>query len=101
LPAFVLPVMFVLEPAGVGLLLKGPVSEMALTVSTAILGIAALAAGVQNWLRQRLLPPERAGLLISGCLLLYPAPWSDGAGATLLGATAAWHWIRSRSTLAA
>jgi TRAP-type uncharacterized transport system fused permease subunit len=88
--------MFVLEPAGVGLLLKGPVGEMAATVLTAVFGIAALAAGVQNWLRQALVPLERAGLLISGWLLLYPGALNDGVGATLLAVTAVWHWARTR-----
>src|SRR5213594_4682998 len=53
LPAFVVPFVFVLDPAGIALLLKVPPDASWLHVAwisfTAVLGIAALAAGVQKW----------------------------------------------------
>src|SRR5438034_8950484 len=57
LPAFVVPFIFVLDPAGVGLLLKAPPEGswfgVAWIAFTACVGIAALAAGVHGW------PPSR------------------------------------------
>src|ERR1700704_3987558 len=52
LPAFLVPFIFVLDPAGVGLLLKAPPEgswpAVAWIAFTACIGIAALAAGVQR-----------------------------------------------------
>lgn len=96
LPAFVVPFMFVLEPAGIGLLLKGAPGETVLTVVTAALGIAALAAGVQNWIRQPLHPAERLPLVGAGLLLAYPQVWSDLAGLATAIAVGAMHWVRTR-----
>lgn len=97
LPAFVLPLMFVLEPAGAGLLLKGTVASIGMTVLTALAGIGSLVAGVQNWLRQSLMWYERIGMLIAGGLLLYPAIGCDIAGAGLLAVSAFWHLARTRT----
>lgn len=97
LPAFVVPFMFVLEPAGVGLLLKGPLAQASLTIATAAAGIVALAAGVQNWLRRELLAVERVPLIASGLLLVYPGQWSDAAGLALLIAVGIVHWVRTRT----
>lgn len=97
LPAFVVPFMFVLDPAGIGLLLKGAPADIALTVASAALGIAALAASVQNWLRSTLLPTERVPLLAAGVLLAYPGPWSDAAGLALATIVGVLHWFRTRT----
>ena len=50
LPAFLVPFMFVLDPAGLGMLLKGPWVAVVWTSLTAAIGIVALAGGVQGWL---------------------------------------------------
>jgi TRAP transporter 4TM/12TM fusion protein len=97
LPAFVIPFMFVLHPAGIGLLLKGAAGETVLAVITAALGVAALASGVQNWLRSALLPVERAALIGGGVLLAYPGHWSDTAGLALVTIVGAAHWFRTRT----
>ena len=44
---------FVLDPSGVGLLLKGNWVDIAHVTITAALGIAALACGVQGWMLTR------------------------------------------------
>ena len=80
LPAFLIPFMFVLDPAGVGLLLKGPLLPTLVTVATAVIGIAALAGGVQNWLLRKAAPVERVALIGAGLLLVYPGTVSDVAG---------------------
>src|SRR5213596_2657246 len=84
LPAFVVPFVFVLDPAGVGLLLKAPPEGSWLTVAwiafTACLGIAALAAGVQRWLLRRLSLVEQWVMIVCGLALIYPAPAADAVG---------------------
>jgi len=84
LPAFVVPFVFVLSPEGVGLLLKTPPegswAGVAWIAVTAMVGITALACGVQGWLAGRLSVLERAVLVLAGLALVYPAPWSDVAG---------------------
>src|SRR5690606_26558504 len=57
-PAFLLPFMFVLDPSGANLLLTGSIQKLAearwldiaSVTATAMLGIGALAAGLQGWL---------------------------------------------------
>ena len=90
LPAFVVPFVFVLDPAGIALLLKIPPDASWLHVGwiafTAIVGIAALAAGVQKWLLRACNQSERWILIVCGLLLIYPAPLTDWIGlAGLLG----------------
>src|SRR5712672_1354628 len=88
LPAFLVPFAFVLAPAGVGLLLKGSVANVIHVTGTAILGIAALACGVQGWMFQRTAWLERSMLIAGGILLLYPARIGDVAGVALAGTAA-------------
>ncbi|MBI2312631.1 MAG: TRAP transporter fused permease subunit [Betaproteobacteria bacterium] len=98
LPAFLVPFGFVLDPAGVGLLLKGSVLDMIHTTITAFVGIAALAGGVQGWLFRRTVLLERMMLIAAGLLLVYPAAWSDFIGLGLAGAVvAAQFWKRGLS----
>lgn len=98
LPAFVVPFVFVLDPAGVGLLLKTPPSgswvETIWIAVTACVGIAALAAGAQNWLMRKLSLPERLTLIGSGLLLIYPAPAADLIGLAGCGIVIATQWLR-------
>ena len=92
LPAFLVPFMFVLDPAGVGLLLMGslkkladaPWDQVALVSVTAMAGIAALAAGVQGWLFKRTIAFERWLLIAAGLALVYPKAASDYVGLVLI-----------------
>lgn len=86
IPAFVLPFAFVLEPAGGGLLLQGPVTQILLTSGTAALGIGALTAGFQGWLLRDAGILVRGLLLAAGVALIYPAVPADLLGAGLLAA---------------
>jgi TRAP transporter 4TM/12TM fusion protein len=77
LPAFLVPFVFVLDPQGLGLLLKLPaggtwVDILMITGKTA-LGLAALAAAAQGWLLRRATPLERALLVLAGLLLVFPS----------------------------
>lgn len=91
-PAFLVPFMFVLDPAGAGLLLTGSFRnlanadwvQIAIVSGTAILGILALAGGLQGWLMRKTLWFERTMLIVAGLLLVYPTRWSDYTGVTLL-----------------
>jgi TRAP transporter 4TM/12TM fusion protein len=92
MPAFLVPFMFVLDPSGVGLLLMGsfrnlaaaPWGEIALVGITAMIGIGALAAGVQGWLFRRTIALERWLLIIAGLALTYPKPLFDYVGIGLI-----------------
>ena len=96
LPAFVVPFVFVLDPAGVALLLKAPPEGSYLQVAwialTACIGIAALAAGTQKWLMRACSQWERCVLIVSGLLLVYPAPAADfiGIGGVVLVFASQW-----------
>jgi len=98
LPAFVVPFVFVLDPAGVGLLLKAPPDGSWLTVGwialTACLGIAALATGTQGWLLRRCGIVERCILIACGLALVYPAPASDLIGIFGVAVVLAWQILR-------
>jgi TRAP-type uncharacterized transport system fused permease subunit len=103
LPAFVVPFVFVLDPAGVGLLLKAPPAGSWVAVAwiafTACLGIAALAAGVQRWVLRRLSFVEQWVMILSGLALIYPAPAADLLGLVGIAAVLAWQWF-GRKTVA-
>jgi len=77
LPAFLVPFVFVLDPQGLGLLLKMPaggswVDIVMITLKTAM-GLAALAAAAQGWALRRTTPVERGLLLLAGLLLVFPS----------------------------
>jgi TRAP transporter 4TM/12TM fusion protein len=100
LPAFLLPFVFVLEPAGAGLLLTPPPDvewwRVVWIVATATAGIAALAGGAQNWVLVRCLLWERLAMIIAGLLLVYPHPMADAIGLALLALALVSQWLRSR-----
>jgi TRAP transporter 4TM/12TM fusion protein len=91
-PAFLLPFMFVLDPAGAGLLLTGSLktlaqanwTSIAIVTITAALGIAALAGGLQGWLFRKTTSIERWLLIIAGLMLVYPAALFDYIGFALV-----------------
>jgi TRAP transporter 4TM/12TM fusion protein len=86
LPAFLVPFAFVLDPSGVGLLLKGNAVDILRVTATAAIGIAALACGVQGWMFRRTTWLERIVLVAAGLLLVYPTPAADAVGLALVAA---------------
>ena len=77
LPAFLVPFVFVLDPQGVGLLMKipkdGSVYDIIwITLKTGI-GLAALAAAAQNWALRRNTQAERWLWMLAGLLLVFPS----------------------------
>jgi TRAP transporter 4TM/12TM fusion protein len=96
LVAFIVPFMFTLDPAGIGLLLRGDVLNMVVVGFTAAVGIIALVAGVGGWLLRPTNVLERALLIAGGLVLIYPAePWGL-LGLTLSAAAAVVHILRTR-----
>src|SRR5881394_3496394 len=77
LPAFLVPFVFVLDPQGLGLLLKVPkdgswIDIVEITIKTA-LGLGALAMAAQGWALHRTTLLERALLMLAGLLLVFPS----------------------------
>lgn len=77
LPAFIVPFVFVLDPNGVGLLLKIPHDGtiwniVGITLKAAI-GLAALAVAAQGWALHRTAMIERAIWTFAGLLLVFPS----------------------------
>ncbi|HTS41843.1 MAG TPA: TRAP transporter fused permease subunit [Xanthobacteraceae bacterium] len=77
LPAFLVPFVFVLDPIGVGLLMKIPnggswVDILLITAITAA-GLAALSAAAQSWALRRNTTLENALFLLAGLLLVFPS----------------------------
>ncbi len=109
MPAFLVPFMFVLDPAGLGLLLMGSfkglaaasVADIAVVSVTAMIGIAALAAGVQGWLFRRTTSPERWLLIAAGLALVYPKAMFDYIGIALIVVAIVLQKMRSGETPAA
>jgi len=89
LPAFVVPFMFVLQPEGAALLMKIPAEASWWTVVwvtlSALVGIAALAAGAEGWLIKRAVTAERWLLVLGGLCMVYTAPVTDAVGLALIG----------------
>jgi TRAP transporter 4TM/12TM fusion protein len=77
LPAFLVPFVFVLDPQGIGLLLKVPPGgswvDIVMITGKAALGLAALAAAAQGWALRRATAVERALLTLAGLLLIFPS----------------------------
>jgi TRAP-type uncharacterized transport system fused permease subunit len=87
MPAFVVPFFFVLDPLGVGLLLKLPKGADWIAVSGLVvlsfIAIAALAAGLQGWALKKTTLLERLLLLTAGILVLIPAGNLDYVGVAM------------------
>jgi TRAP-type uncharacterized transport system fused permease subunit len=93
IPAFVVPLMFVLSPEGVGLLLEGPWVNIILTVATALIGVIGIAGGASGWLLKKTVPWERAALMVGGLLLVYSSAILDAVGTGLIALVAASQWM--------
>jgi TRAP transporter 4TM/12TM fusion protein len=99
LPAFLVPFMFTIHPDGVGLLLKGSLTNIILTNLTALIGVGALAAGMSGWLVRKTTWVERPILLAAGLILVYPSPAADILGTGLVAAVALWQWRTKKKDL--
>ena len=77
IPAFLVPFVFVLDPQGLGLLLKLPEGgswvDIVMITGKTLLGLGALAAAAQGWALRRTTPLERGLLVLAGLLLVFPS----------------------------
>lgn len=103
LPAFLVPFMFSLHPAGLALLLVGSPGEILWSTLTAVFGIVGLVLGVGGYVVSHASWLERALLVIGGGFLLYPLPLLDMVGFGAVAVGLALHWMRMKAarTLAA
>ncbi len=95
LPAFLVPFTFTLSPEGLGVLLQAPLADIVRTVTTAAIGILALAMGLGGWLRQEATTVERTVAVAGGLLLFYATTLTDVLGAALFVAAIALHVQRT------
>jgi TRAP-type uncharacterized transport system fused permease subunit len=111
LPAFLVPFVFVLDPLGIGLLMKipkdGSITDIIWITAVTGAGLGALAVAAQNWALRQTTLVERGLFLLTGLLLVFPslleamlesisgldiphpAPFGLALGAALL----IWQWI--------
>ena len=95
LPAFLVPFAFTLSPEGLGVLLQAPLADIVRTVTTAAIGILALAMGLGGWLRQKATMVERTLAVTGGLLLFYATTITDVAGAALFLGAIVLHIVRT------
>ncbi|GAA4466178.1 TRAP transporter permease [Phytohabitans houttuyneae] len=101
LPAFLVPVTFVLTGPGEYLLGRGPVWGVVWTSAVACLAVAALAVATGGWVLGlgAAGTPERIVTAAAGLLLLYLHPVTITAGCVLLAAALAAVAVRRRTPL--
>ena len=77
LPAFLVPFVFVLDPLGIGLLMKipkdGSVYDIIWITAVTGAGLGALSVAAQDWAIRRTTPIERSLFLLTGLLLVFPS----------------------------
>lgn len=79
--AYIVPFVFMYNPA---LLLQGTPTEVFYALSTCLLGVIALSAGIEGWFRRQMVNWERALAMVGSVLLMYPHLITLGAGGALL-----------------
>jgi TRAP transporter 4TM/12TM fusion protein len=77
LPAFLVPFVFVLDPLGIGLLMKipkdGSIYDIIWITAVTGAGLGALSVAAQDWAIRRTTPVERGLFLLTGLLLVFPS----------------------------
>ena len=97
--AFIVPFLFVYQPE---LLLIGEPLAVILAIATAVVGVIALAAGLEGWLLAQASWWERACWISGGLLMIAPGLYSDLAGILLASIPLASQFRRrARATSAA
>ncbi|RAS68328.1 TRAP transporter 4TM/12TM fusion protein [Lentzea atacamensis] len=93
LPAFLVPLAFVLTDSGAGLLLRGPLLDSVWTFGASALGVAALAVLTGGWLFGPARWPERVLCVPAALFLLYLQPLTIAIGAGFLVVAVAVHLV--------
>ena len=100
LPAFLVPFVFVLAPAGEALLLRGDVLNMLWVLPVAAVAVAALAVATGGWLLGPASWPERALMAAGALACLYTDPLFVSAGLAAIAVGAVLHVVRRRDASA-
>lgn len=98
LPAFVVPFMFTIHKAGMGLLMQAPWQNVLYVTVSAMFGLSAVAAAVTGWFLRQSTLPERIVLAAAGVVLIYPAGLQDIVAIAAVAVVAAVQWFSRRST---
>ncbi|MET9228705.1 TRAP transporter fused permease subunit [Lentzea sp. NPDC003310] len=93
LPAFLVPLAFVLTDAGSSLLLRGPLLDSVWAFGASALGVAALAVLTGGWLFGPARWPERLLCVPAALFLLYLQPLTIAIGAGFLVVAVAVHLV--------
>ncbi|MDQ2582870.1 TRAP transporter permease [Saccharothrix yanglingensis] len=96
LPAFLVPLAFVLTENGAGLLLRTPLLDALWVFVASALGVAALAVLTGGWLFGPARWPERALCALGALALLYLQPVTVAVGLGFLAAAVVVHLVRRR-----
>jgi TRAP transporter 4TM/12TM fusion protein len=104
-PAFLVPMIFVIDPNGSGLLLNGSFEALgnadwgaiAATTFIAVSSIVALVSGFQGWLLRTTAAPVRIMLVAAGFLLIYPDTATRSTGFGLIALSVLLQWFRRPS----
>lgn len=94
LPAFLVPIAFVLTDNGAALLLRAGAGEVVWVSVVSALGVAALAVMTGGWLLGPARWPERILCLVAALLLLYLQPTSIGIGVGFIVIAVVLHLVR-------
>jgi len=105
-PAILVPFMFVLDESGTALLLMGSTKalanadwlQIAWITFTAIVGVIALAGGLQGWFLAKTNIFERWTLILSGVALTYSSNFADIAGFIGFGLVVLMQLIRNKKS---
>ena len=89
--AFIVPFIFVFEPA---LLMQGDAMQVVQAAATAVVGIIALAAAMQGFLIVEANPFERGMFLITALCMIYPGTVTDLIGGGVLAVVVAIQLLR-------
>jgi TRAP-type uncharacterized transport system fused permease subunit len=101
LPAFLVPFVFVLAPAGKGLLLEGGLLTVVIASLSTAIGVAGLAVATGAWVLGPARWPERLLCGLGGLALLWTTPILVGAGLMAIAAGVAVHLVGRRGGAAA
>jgi TRAP-type uncharacterized transport system fused permease subunit len=94
-PAFVVPFAFTVDPRGLGLLLQAPAGNVVWSLTTASVGVLAIAISASGWIRRAASHIERTLAAIAAALLFVPSVAVALSGAALLAVVVAVHWRRA------
>jgi TRAP transporter 4TM/12TM fusion protein len=94
LPAFLVPLAFVLTDNGEALLARGSIAGVVAATASSALAVVALAIATGGWLRGQVGWPERALCVPAALLLLYLEPVTVAAGVCCLTVAVGVHLLR-------